>query len=142
MTGETGFWWMFNCIITQNFRNFNSKKHRIIWQFNKLVKRSAKKKIRKIMANFLRQTRFFFEFSHYFDKYRDKVVKIQKFYQSIIWSRFAVLSKLWSQECKSIIQDDQRQKKVVPKDMEFYMRKLAEGFSEVSLEDVILNIKA
>ena len=94
------------------------------------------------MANFLRQTRFFFEFSHYFDKYRDKVVKIQKFYQSFILSRFAVLYKLWSQECKSIILDDQRQKKVVPKDMEFYMRKLAEGFSEVSLEDVILNIKA
>ena len=104
------------------------------------MKRNVKKRIKKMMVNFFRQTRFFFEFSHYFDKYREKIVRIQKFYQQTLLTRLVLLIKLWNQECKAILVED-KHKKTVPKDMDVYQKKLAEGFNEVSLEDCILNSK-
>ncbi len=106
-----------------------------------MVKKTAKKTIKKTFVNFLRQTHFFFEFSDYFDKYREKIVRIQKFYQFSILNRMMVLSKLWTQECRSILSEDHKSKKNTIKDMSSYIKKLNEGFCEVSLEDCILNIK-
>lgn len=105
------------------------------------MKKAAKRRIKRNLVNFLRQTRFFFEFSFYFDKYRDKVIKIQSFYRFSILNRMVVLLKLWQHECKNILMEDQRLKKLVPKDIAFYIKKLNEGYSEVTLSDCILNIK-
>lgn len=105
------------------------------------MKKTAKRRIKKNLVNFLRQTRFFCEFSFFFYKYRDKVIKIQLFYRFFIQNRMVVLLKLWQHECKNILFEDQRLKKLVPKDMAFYIKKLNEGFSEVTLSDCILNIK-
>lgn len=105
------------------------------------MKKSTKKRIKRHLLNFLRQTRFFFEFSYYFDKYRDKVMKIQNFYRNGINYRTVLLLKLWQNECKNIISEDQKLKKLIPKDMALYIKKLNEGYSEVTLSDCILNIK-
>ena len=101
----------------------------------------AKRKIKKNLVHFLRQTRFFFEFSDYFDKYREKIVRIQRFYQFAILRRVVLLSKSWAHECKLILLEDQKMKKNMPKNMAFYIHKINEGYSEVTLEDCILNIK-
>lgn len=68
-------------------------------------------------------------------------MKIQNFYRNGINYRTVLLLKLWQNECKNIISEDQKLKKLIPKDMALYIKKLNEGYSEVTLSDCILNIK-
>lgn len=132
---------MSSCNISLNERNnICPYKIRCLWQYSKLVKRHVKKRIRKNLVNFLRQTRFFFTFSYYFDKYRDKIVKIQRFYHFFLMNRIAALVKLWIHECKLIIQENQKMRKITPPDPEWISKQIEEGLSEVTLEDCILNI--
>lgn len=93
------------------------------------------------MNNFLRQTHFFFEFSHYLDLYRNQIIIIQKFYKSKIMSPMVIISKLWKNICKTILFEDQKLIKNSTEEIEYRSNKIKEGFSEVSLDDCIRNIK-
>lgn len=42
--------------------------------YGNLIKKFIKKRRKKIFPNFLQQTRFFFQFDGYFEKYRNKSI--------------------------------------------------------------------